>query len=214
VHPTEVSGIFLNPGDSVEQTFFSTVAGCDKHGQNCNYQILDKTILAYGNALVGYQATSPEPLRGLVKPSVQFNHENGYQANEPSLDPAPIWRSPVSATIDGKLGYSMALANPSLSSPILVRATLMTNPVGKVISSQQWVIPETGTIGVVFSGSRIWPIPGFGDEMFQGGQTFTGWVKIEVLTPGGTVAMVGLQYSTTSSGRQTMSSADIQPSQQ
>ncbi len=218
VHFGEVGGIILNPGDSVEMDFFSGFSGCDAHGQNCYTNPLDKNILFYGSVLIGYQADGPEALRGLVKPSVQFNHTNGYQASEPALSPAPVWRSPVSATSDGKLGYSMALANPG-TFEIVVRGTLMKNPLGMVISTQEWKIPggqpaPGGTIGVVFAGSRTWPTPGFGNEMFQGGTSFTGWVKLEVLTPGGKVTMVGLQYSTTPSGRQTMSSADIQPSQQ
>ena len=203
-------GIILSSGNSTELNLLYTLAGCDKYGEYCSTDIPDPAKLSVGRMSVGYMARigegAPASLRGLPKPSVQFNHVSGLQATEPAFDPSPLWRVPVSATVDGKQTFSFAVNNP-FKEDVVVKGTLI-NQKGITLGVQSWSIPGTGTVAMFLTNPKSGSDSlGFGQDPFPNGKNFTGWLELRVVSPStGLVSVVGLQY--TNGG---MSSADVQP---
>ena len=203
------SNFILYPGNSAELNLLYTPAGCDKYGENCS-NVPDLAKISIGSMSVGYMARigegAPASLRGLPKPSVQFNHVSGLQATEPAFDPAPVWRVPVSATVDGKQTFSFAVNNP-FKEDVVVKGTLI-NQNGITLGTQSWSIPGTGTVAMFLTNPKSGSDSlGFGQDPFPGGANFTGWLELRVISPStGLVSVVGLQY--TNGG---MTSADVQP---
>jgi len=202
-------GLILRLDNSAELNLLFTPAGCDKYGDYCS-DVPDPTKLSVGSMVAGYLAYvsegAPASLRGLPKPSVQFNYVGGLQATEPAFDPAPLWRVPVSATADGKQYFSFAIGNP-LEADVVVQGTLI-NQDGKTLGLQTWTIPGNGTIGLFLTNPKTGEGSlGFGQDPFSKSDTFTGWMELRVTSPAtGLVSVVGLQYTGNA-----MSSADVQP---
>lgn len=74
----EVGGVIAESGKSVGLKFLGPTAGCDGHGQNCDYTKMDSTVTATGTLTVGWLASTPEALRSLLSPVVEMtNSETG-----------------------------------------------------------------------------------------------------------------------------------------
>jgi hypothetical protein len=203
------AGTWVDPGGSVELNLLYTPAGCDKYGQNCQSMPDPNDGLSAGSAVVGYfmyvADGAPAALRGLPKPSAQFNHVSGLQATEPAFTPAPLWRVPVSATADRKKEFMFAMGN-AYAEDIVVRGTLI-NQDGKTLGVQTWTIPGHNTKALYLTNDKNAPVPGLGSDPFPDGKDCTAWLELRVLSPAsGLIAIVGLQAT-----NGVMSSADIQP---
>lgn len=213
---TQVATHQIPQGESIEVTLLSPMAGCDKNGYNCS-KTPDPTTTLTGAAVIRYLAEDPAWLRGLPRPSVQFNYTGGLQATEPALDPAPVWRSPVTASVDGYEKYSFAIGNPG-KTDIIVEGNII-NQTGKILGTRTWTVYAGGTVGTFLTSSPSASPPGFGTDPFSGGNSwfekdppppsgkdFTGWLELKVISPtNGMMNLMAIQYTGNA-----MSTADIQ----
>jgi len=189
-------GIWIYPGQS-EENFFSPIP--EEEGVNKN-----------GTLFAGYQANTPEALRGLAPPWVQVCNLGGMCASEVGVSPAPRWRGTFSGTADGRQGYALAIGNPG-ELDVIVEGDLYDSK-GVKMGIQTWVIPKNGgAVAMVLSAPKTGDFspgwgPGFGDEMFSGGQIFTGRVELRVISPGGKIVPVAFLFQNGG-----MSSAPMDP---
>lgn len=209
LHIGSGSSIILSPGASVEMNLLYTPAGCDKYGNSCQSVPDPEDKISVGSASAVYYMSvergAPGALRGLPKPSAQFNHVSGLQGTEPAFTPAPLWRVPVSATVDRKKEFMFAIGNP-YPEDTEVQGKLF-NQDGKVLGNQSWTIPGQNTRALYLTNAKNDPMPGFGDDPFPDGKDCTGWLELRVISPTtGLISIVGLQATDS-----VMSSADVQP---
>ena len=193
----------MNAGQSVDVNFLYPPAGCDVHGQNCASQGAPNT-LSYGSMLVQYSSTSPASLRALANPQLAFLERPGGQSYssqiaEQGAATAAAWTAPVAVSADPNAGpqtrqqVSAAITNPGQTA-VTVRGTLRDQN-GTVITYNDFQIPASGTIAMVFALDPSQPFGGFGNAMFPSGQDFKGWVTFAVTSPSnGGVSVIVLQY--------------------
>ena len=66
---------------------------------------------------------------------------------------------------------------------------------GTVITYNDFQIPASGTIAMVFSLDPTQAFGGFGNAMFPNGQDFNGWVTFAVTSPSDAgISVIVLQY--------------------
>jgi hypothetical protein len=198
----ESASYTLNAGQSVDVDFLNPPASCDLHGQNCARQP-DSTAFAFGSVMVQYSSTDPAALRRLSYPQLAFLMQSGEsyssQITEQGAPAATTWTAPVAMSANqgadslNNLAASAAIANPG-GTAVTVRGTLI-DAGGGVVTYSDFVIPASGTIGVVFAWDPSLPQGGFGGAAFPQGQDFSGWVTFDVTTPNSSgVNVVVLQY--------------------
>jgi len=200
----ETMAYVLNAGESVAIDFLSPPAGCDIHGQNC-WSSPDPNTVAYGSVLVEYVADNPAYLRGIAKAQISFLLANAAagtyteQITQGEVPAANLWTAPVevsanqNANSQTKQEASATLGNPG-SVTITVRGTLYDQS-GSAVTNQDFQIPASGAMGIVFSWDPGQPLGGFGNAMFPLGQDFNGLVSFQVISPqGGAVTAAVYQY--------------------
>lgn len=199
-------GLWVKPQGSVELELLHTPV-CDSSG--CTEEIDPQDRISVGSATAGYILSihngAPAALRGLPKPSAQFNHVSGLQATEPAFRPAPLWRMPVSATADRHKEFMFAMGNPYPEDTV-VQGKLYDDD-GVVLGTQTWTLRGDNTQALYLTNGKNDPTPGFGEDPFPEGQDCTCWLELRVVSPEtGRISVVGLQKT-----GNTMSSADVQP---
>ncbi|MEO8051227.1 MAG: hypothetical protein ABI833_12495 [Acidobacteriota bacterium] len=209
----ESSTYTLNAGQSVDIHFLNPPAGCDSSGQNCANQP-DLNALSFGSMLVQYSSTDPASLRGMARPQLAFlarpsGEAYSAQITERTAAAASRWTAPVvmsanqGAVPQTNQQASAAITN-SGTTEVTVRGTLRDQS-GNVVTYHDFVVPASGSIGVVFTWEPGQPFGGFGNAAFPQGQDFNGWVTFEVTSQGGGVSVLVLQYR-----GNTMSSVNVQ----
>jgi hypothetical protein len=206
------TAISIWPVGSVELALLHTPAGCNKYSENCEKTPDPEDKTSVGSASVTLAVRIEDggaaALRGLPKPSAQFNYIGGWQAIEPAFTPAPVWRTRVASTPDRKQEFMFAMGNPYLEDTVVEGKIF--NQDGKVLGTQTWTLPGQNTKGLYITGSKTDSFPGFGDDPFPGGKDFTGWLELRVISPStGAISIVGLQSEGGTEG--TMSNSDVQP---
>src|SRR5258706_8456398 len=192
----------LSAGGSVSVDFLAPAAGCDSHGQNCGSSP-DPNTSAYGSLLVQYVADNPAALRGIAKAQLTLlanvtSPDSAWQTTEREVPAANMWTAPVSVSANPAANpqttqqASAALANPGPSA-ITVRGTLYDKN-GLSVTFRDFQVPSLGAVALLFSQDPSQPFGGFGQAMFPQGQDFNGLVAFQVISPGGAVAAMVLQY--------------------
>ena len=210
----ESASYALSAGQSVDVRFLYPPAACDIHGQNCAGQP-DPNAFSSGSVLVQYSSIDPATLRRLADPQLAFlmganGQSYSSQITEQGAPAATTWTAPVAMSANqnadplNNLAASAAIANPG-NTPVTVRGTLLDQN-GNLVTYNDFVIPASGALGIVFAWDPAQPFGGFGSAAFPQGQDFNGWVTFNVTSPASSgVNVVVLQYV-----GDTMSSVNVQ----
>ncbi len=199
----ETATYTVNAGQSVNVNFLYPPANCDIHGQNCASQA-DPNTLSYGSMLVQYSSTDPASLRTLANPQLAFlERPNGQsyssQLAEQGAPTATSWTAAVAVSANSNANpqtsqqVSAAITNPGQTA-VTVRGTLRDQN-GTVVTYNDFQIPASGAIAMVFSWDPAQAFGGFGNAMFPNGQDFNGWVTFAVTSPSDAgISTIVLQY--------------------
>jgi hypothetical protein len=199
----ESASYTVNAGQSVNVNFLYPPASCDVHGQNCASQAAPDT-LSYGSMLVQYSSTDPASLRTLANPQLAFlerpvGQSYSSQLVEQGASATTAWTAAVAVSSNPNANpqtsqqVSAAITNPGQTA-VTVRGTLRDQN-GTVITYNDFQIPASGTIAMVFSLDPTQAFGGFGNAMFPNGQDFNGWVTFAVTSPSDAgISVIVLQY--------------------
>jgi len=191
------SQIELKPGASIEIYFLYPMKGCDKYGNGCLNEPDYNGGRTVASLYVYYLSPDPVALRGLPKPSIQFNNRAlKMQGTVFALESANIWRVPFNATSDHSIDLGLAVGNPPNSMGVTMQATAY-NQNGVALRTVVWSLQsESGMSFYVSQDDPSSSAPGFGASLFPGGINFTGTVEIEVLTPENAgIVITALQFT-------------------